>query len=106
MGYASLRECILDLEREGHLRRIQEEIDPYLEAAEIQRRVFAAGGPALLFERVRGCQFPLASNLFGSRARVHFLFRDALDGVVIAQAWVAPIQRGQHIVVVGEELSH
>lgn len=81
MGYASLRQCIDDLEREGHLRRVTEEIDPNLEAAEIQRRVFAAGGPALLFERVRGCRFPLASNLFGSRARVHYLFRDALDGV-------------------------
>ncbi len=81
MGYASLRECIIDLEREGHLLRIKEEIDPYLEAAEVQRRVFAVDGPALLFERVRGCRFPLVSNLFGSRARVHFMFRDALEGV-------------------------
>ena len=92
MGYASLRECIDDLEREGHLRRVTEEIDPHLEAAEIQRRVFAAGGPALLFERVRGCRFPLASNLFGSRARVHFLFRDALEGVrSLVDAKVNPV---------------
>ena len=92
MGYSSLRECIDDLEREGHLRRVTEEIDPHLEAAEIQRRVFAAGGPALLFERVRGCRFPLASNLFGSRARVHFLFRDALDGVrSLVDAKVNPV---------------
>jgi 4-hydroxy-3-polyprenylbenzoate decarboxylase len=81
MGYASLRECIDDLERAGHLRRVREEVDPYLEVAEIQRRVFRAGGPALYFERVRGCAFPLASNLFGTMERVRFLFRDALDGV-------------------------
>jgi 4-hydroxy-3-polyprenylbenzoate decarboxylase len=81
MGYESLRACIVDLERAGHLRRVTEEVDPHLEAAEIQRRVFAASGPALLFERVRGCRFPLVSNLFGSRERVHFLFRDALAGV-------------------------
>jgi len=81
MGYTSLRACLDDLERAGHLRRIREEVDPFLEAAEIQRRVFRAGGPALLFERVRGSTFPLASNLFGNMERVRFIFRDALDGV-------------------------
>ena len=81
MGYLSLRDCVNDLEREGHLRRVTEVVDPYLEVAEIQRRVFAAGGPALLFERPRGCRFPLASNLFGTGKRVHYIFRDSLDGV-------------------------
>ncbi|MCA9586217.1 MAG: UbiD family decarboxylase [Myxococcales bacterium] len=81
MGYASLRECIDDLDRAGRLRRVTEEVDAHLEVAEVQRRVFAAGGPALLFERVRGCRFALASNLFGSMDRVRFIFRDALDGV-------------------------
>jgi 4-hydroxy-3-polyprenylbenzoate decarboxylase len=60
---------------------VTEVVDPYLEVAEIQRRVFAVGGPALFFERPRGCRFPLASNLFGTRERVHYVFRDALDGV-------------------------
>ncbi len=81
MSYLSLRECVLDLEREGELRRVTELVDPHLEVAEIQRRVFAAGGPALFFERPRGCGFPLASNLFGTRKRVHYIFRDSLDGV-------------------------
>ncbi len=81
MGYASLRQCVDDLEKSGHLRRVTEEVDPHLEVAEVQRRVFAAGGPALLFERPRGCRFPLASNLFGSMERVRFVFRDALEGV-------------------------
>lgn len=81
MGYASLRACIDDLERHGHLRRVREEVDPYLEMAEVQRRVFAAGGPAVLFERVKGTRFPCVSNLYGTKERVHFLFRDALEGV-------------------------
>lgn len=81
MGYRSLSECVRDLERHGHLVRIDAEIDPCLEAAEIQRRVYACGGPALLMTRVRGCRFPLLSNLFGTRARTRFLFRDALDAV-------------------------
>ena len=81
MGYASLRACVLDLERTGQLLRIDEEIDAHLEAAEIQRRVYQAKGPALLFTRVKGCQFPMVSNLFGTIERTRFLFRDMLDAV-------------------------
>ncbi|HEY1379984.1 MAG TPA: UbiD family decarboxylase, partial [Gemmataceae bacterium] len=81
MGYASLRECIADLERTGQLVRVGVEIDPYLEAAAIHRRVYAADGPAVLFERVKGCAFPMVSNLFGTLDRTRFLFRDALAAV-------------------------
>jgi len=81
MGYRSLQECVRDLERTGQLVRIDVEIDPYLEAAEIQRRVYLAGGPALLFTRVKGCRFPMASNLFGTLERTRFLFRDMLETV-------------------------
>jgi 4-hydroxy-3-polyprenylbenzoate decarboxylase len=81
MGYASLRECVADLERTGQLVRIDCEIDPYLEAAEVHRRVCQAAGPALLFTRVKGCQFPMVSNLFGTLARAEFLFRDTLAAV-------------------------
>ncbi len=81
MGYESLRSCIDDLDRAGHLRRVTEEVDPFLEAAEIQRRVFSASGPALLFTNVRGSRFPLVSNMFGTMERVRFIFRDSLDGV-------------------------
>ncbi len=79
MGYRNLRQCVLDLERTGQLVRVREEVDPYLEAAEIQRRVYAAGGPALLFERVKNCRFPIVSNLYGTLDRTRFLFRDTLD---------------------------
>jgi 4-hydroxy-3-polyprenylbenzoate decarboxylase len=81
MGYKSLRECIADLDRHGQLVRITEEIDPYLEMAEIQRRVYQAKGPAVLFANIKGCRFPAVSNLFGTLERSRFLFRDTLERV-------------------------
>src|SRR5262245_26401769 len=81
MGYRSLRECVEDLERNKHLVRVDHEIDPYLEMAEIQRRVYAVGGPAILFTRVKGCRFPMVGNLFGTLERTRFMFRDTIDAV-------------------------
>ena len=81
MGYRSLRECVGDLESSRQLIRISDPIDPHLEAAAIQRRVFAAGGPALLFDNVQGCEFPMVSNLFGTIERVRYMFRDGLDAL-------------------------
>ena len=81
MGYRTLKHCVDDLARHGLLRRIDAEIDPHLEMAEIQRRVYLAGGPALYFARVKGCTFPMVSNLFGTLERTRFLFRDTLDAV-------------------------
>ena len=81
MGYRSLARCVADLESTGQLIVIDEEVDPYLEAAAIQRRVYQAGGPALLFRRVKGTAFPMVSNLFGTLERARFLFRDTLEPV-------------------------
>lgn len=81
MSYRSLKECVDDLHAAGMLARIDEPVDPCLEAAEIQRRVYAAGGPAIYYARVKGCKFPLVSNLFGTMARVEYLFRDSLEPV-------------------------
>jgi 4-hydroxy-3-polyprenylbenzoate decarboxylase len=81
MGYGTLRECIDDLERHKQLVRLDCEVDARLEAAEIHRRVCAAGGPAILFTRVKGCRFPMVSNLFGTTERARFMFRDSLDRV-------------------------
>ena len=81
MGYRNLRECVTDLQRRRELIRIEQEIDPCLEAAEIQRRVYAAGGPAIYFANVTGCRFPMVSNLFGTIDRTRYIFRDAIDGV-------------------------
>lgn len=83
MGYRSLAECINDLERHGHLVRIKQEVDPYLEMAAIHMRVYDAQGPALLFERVKGSPFPAVSNLFGTLDRSRFMFRDTLDKIKV-----------------------
>src|SRR6516164_3226217 len=81
MGYPSLRACIADLERTRQLVRIDQEIDAHLEAAEIHRRVNQAGGPAVYYARVKGCRFPMVSNLFGTLDRARFVFRDTLQSV-------------------------
>ncbi len=70
MSFADLQEFIAELERRGMLRRVRAEVDPELEIAEIASRVAKQGGPALLFERVRGSEFPVAVNLFGTWERV------------------------------------
>jgi 4-hydroxy-3-polyprenylbenzoate decarboxylase len=79
--YASLRDAANDLERTGQLVRVKEEVDPNLEMAELHRRVFDAGGPALLFERVKGSPFQALSNLYGTFERTEYLFRDTLPKV-------------------------
>lgn len=81
MAYKSLAECINDLEKHGHLLRIKEEVDPYLEMAAIHLRVYENGGPAILFEKVKGSPFPAVSNLFGTLERSKFIFRDTLPKV-------------------------
>ncbi len=79
MGYSSLKTCLDDLEKNGHLIRIKEEVDPNLEMAAIHLRVHEMGGPALLFEKVKGCEFQCASNIFGTLERSKFMFRDTLQ---------------------------
>ena len=81
MAYKSLEECLLDLEKNGHLIRIKEEVDPYLEMAAIHLRVHEAGGSALLFENVKGSKFRAASNIFGTLERSEFIFRNSLKTV-------------------------
>lgn len=81
MGYRNLAECVHDLERTGQLIRLDVELDAELEIAAVQRRVYQSGGPALLFSRVKGCDFPMLGNLFGTLERTRFLFRDTLPMV-------------------------
>jgi 4-hydroxy-3-polyprenylbenzoate decarboxylase len=76
--YNSLQACISDLEKNGHLIRIKQEVDPYLQMAAINLRVFENQGPAILFENVKGSKFPAVSNLFGTLERSKFIFRDTL----------------------------
>jgi 4-hydroxy-3-polyprenylbenzoate decarboxylase len=81
MTYRSLHQCVHDLEAAGRLVRIEQEVDPRMEAAEIHRRVFEVGGPAVYFARLKGTPFPAVSNLFGTLDRVRFIFRDSLAAV-------------------------
>ena len=69
-----LQSWIRDLRAEGELVEVEVEVDAELEVPEIHRRVIAAGGPALLFKRVRGAGFPLVVNLFGTAKRVASAF--------------------------------
>lgn len=81
MGYKNLQECVADLERRGMLLRIDLPLDPHLEIGALQRRVYQAGGPALLFTNAVGSNFPLLGNLFGTVERTRFIFRDTLDDI-------------------------
>jgi UbiD family decarboxylase len=81
MGYRNLRRCVDDLKAAGQLVILDDEIDAHLEAAEIHRRVYRNGGPAVFFARVTGCRFPMVSNLFGTMQRARYIFRDSLDAV-------------------------
>lgn len=76
--YRTLNQCVAALEQQGLLYRIKSEVEADLEMAEIHRRVFAEGGPALLFENIRGCKFPAVSNIYGTRERIHFLFDESI----------------------------
>lgn len=81
MGFRNLQETVVALEQTGQLRRLEVEIDPYLEMGVIQRRVYENGGPALLFTRVKTCAFPMLGNLFGTLERARYLFQDSLPAI-------------------------
>ena len=81
MAYSSLEACLLDLEQNGQLIRIKEEVDPYLEMASIHLRIHEQKGPAILFEKVKGSKFRAVSNIFGTLERSEFIFRDTLPQV-------------------------
>jgi 4-hydroxy-3-polyprenylbenzoate decarboxylase len=70
MIYKDLRDFIKQLEKQGELKRITVEVDPYLEMTEICDRTLKRGGPALLFENPKGANIPVLANLFGTPRRV------------------------------------
>lgn len=70
MSFKDLRDFITLLEKKGELKRVSTEVDPYLEVTEISDRTLRAGGPALLFENVRGSNIPMLANLFGNTRRI------------------------------------
>jgi len=70
MSYPDMRAFIADLEKRRLLKRIKAEISTELEMTEISDRVLRAGGPALLFERVKNHDMPVLTNLFGTAERI------------------------------------
>ncbi len=72
--HKNLRSFIEALRRENDIIEIEAEVDPYLEIAEIHRRVIENQGKALLFKNVKGSKFPVATNLFGTIKRIELAF--------------------------------
>ncbi len=92
-NFLNLKQYIDFLEKRGDLRRVKTEVDPELEITEIASREMKAGGPALLFENVRGSRFPLAINLFASEERI----KAALGG--------DPCEVGEELVEIFEKVN-
>jgi len=74
VSFVDLRSFLSHLESTGNLARVRAEVDTDQEITIIQHRVMAAGGPALLFENVKGSPYRIASNLFGTPGRVSDVF--------------------------------
>jgi 4-hydroxy-3-polyprenylbenzoate decarboxylase len=82
MSFTDLRDFIELLEKEGELKRISTEVDPYLEITEIADRTLRRGGPALLFENPKGSSIPLLANLFGNTRRIALAMgQEDIDGL-------------------------
>lgn len=81
MAYKSINDCVLDLEKNGMLIRIKEEVDPNLEMSAIHQIVFKNHKKAVLFENVKGSRFAAVSNLFATLEQSQFIFRDTLKPV-------------------------
>ncbi len=81
MQLRSTRQVVEFLQRRDALLVVDDPIDSHLELAEIHRRVFRSGGPALLMTNVSGCRFPIATNLFGTLDRARMLFESTWEQV-------------------------
>lgn len=80
--HRNLRSFLRLLEREGDLISVDAEVDPFLELAEVHRRVIEGGGPALLFRNVRGSRYPVVTNLFGTERRIDLAFGPKPESLV------------------------
>jgi 4-hydroxy-3-polyprenylbenzoate decarboxylase len=97
VAYESLRDCVDDLLKAGKLRVVDAPLDCDLEVAAVHRRVFAAGGPALLFRNARGSSFPLVSNLFGTKERAYYILRHGIDAArALLAARLSPMDVARH----------
>lgn len=90
MKIRSTSEFVKELQIQNELLIIEEEVDPILELAEIQRRVVAKRGPAVLFKNVKGSRFSVATNLYGSEKRMKIAFGE--DPIRFVQKIATTIQ--------------
>jgi 4-hydroxy-3-polyprenylbenzoate decarboxylase len=82
MSFKNLNQFISALEKAGELKRVTAEVDPYLEITEIADRMSKTNGPAILFEKTKGSDFPLLINAFGSFRRMEMaLSSPSLDDI-------------------------
>lgn len=81
MAYRGMASVVADLRRTNQLLVFDEPIRAELEMAAVLRYVYEQGGPAVLFPRVRDCQFPVVGNLYGSPERARYLLRHGLQRV-------------------------
>jgi UbiD family decarboxylase len=93
--HRNLRSFLDLLARANDLITVETEVDPFLELAEVHRRVIAQGGPALLFKRVKGSRYPVVTNLFGTAHRIERAFGSKPEALVrevvqIAEALLPP----------------
>jgi UbiD family decarboxylase len=96
--HPNLRSFLDLLRSEKDLVTIDTEVDPYLELAEIHRRVIERGGPAILFKRVKGSRYPVVTNLFGTAKRIELAFGTKPEEfvkelVAIAESLLPPNRR-------------
>ncbi len=89
--HPNLRTFLDLLIRENEITSIEAEVDPYLEVAEIHRRVIDRGGPALLFKRVKGSRYPVVTNLFGTSRRIDLAFGPKPETIVREMVQVAEL---------------
>ncbi len=80
--HRNLRTFLELLRKENEIIPVEAEVDPYLEAAEIHRRVIDQGGPALLFRRVKGSPYSVVTNLFGTARRIELAFGPKPEALV------------------------
>ncbi len=93
--HPNLRSFLDLLERENDLVHVETEVDPYLELAEVHRRVIERGGPAIFFEKVKGSRYPVVTNLFGTERRIERAFGPKPEALVrevveVAEALLPP----------------
>lgn len=89
--HPNLRTFLDLLTRENEITTIEAEVDPYLEVAEIHRRVIDHGGPTLLFKRVKGSRYPVVTNLFGTKRRIELAFGPKPENIVREMVQVAEL---------------